>query len=460
MKSREQLLFSLNDVIKKFNYNIDDKKKIRSIGIKFMQKGFSPDRIKQIISGSFPISGLDDDELCMLTVALYDEFKNSSIKPEDYFSKSEIDTLKDFVKLDEEVNSFKLKAIKSENKEEYIGYISLYDIKKYFSNAILSYFYTTQRQAKYKTNAAGNVMVMPNLNEKSVKEISDLMYDNNFESNTITLNVRRIEGKQQNIKYDNDKMELEVVVDYDETSDKETWLDCIDGWHRTNSAVWAVDRAIKTNKTLTDELIVVVKNLNSSEARSFIAREDKRNKLDKNYAKSLDIRDLYISVAKGINDYGLDTDNVLKNKIGETEKEVKFLDKYTTYNDIVEGLKLTEFDFRNSYYRKENIRIIVENISDFLNYVIGKKYGDNVERVKEETIFLHPKMFIAYISMCSVLNDKKIDKNIIEKMFDYIQNNKDFIINEFGLNNKKIKNNMLYNHFNKLTNRFCGFGIL
>lgn len=449
MQPLDNFKFNLQNLIDNYEFKREDRQEMSK---RFKEKGFQAGLPNQVLGGSFPIDGLDENELLMFSMVFYDLTKEEKINPKEFFYEKRIKELENLQYIGQEIpSSFEIYVTKNPKKDEYTGYIDLYTLADLYATKRLSYNFQTQRQARYKRNAVGDLMISPSLNNHAVKEMSDLMFENKFESNSIVFNVRQIENKTPQVSFEElAKLptgeafgKLTITINYDENSEYETYMDCIDGWHRTNAAIWAVRKARREEKLLTDQLIVVIKQLTPPEARGFIAREFKQNKLNEEYRKALEDEDKLNSIIDSINNYGTSDTNILKNKIGETLKEVEFLNKYTTVEYMREGLSLSSFQFDNLFVTKQNIKLIVDVISEILGYIVYKKF-DNDLKLAEKSIYFNSKMFVGYIALAEYLQNKKESQG---ELISIIMDELNIDEKQLGLNNQQIHAKKIYNYF-------------
>lgn len=447
MKSRETLLDNLQLIINKNDYN---KSMINDLAMKFNEKGFSMQRPNQIFGGASPLESLEKKELLALTKGIYDITKDKNINPKEYFSAAELEAFKKYKKAKEEIKDKLIlkNAVQIDDLQWICPFWSLEEIYEAHNNAQLSYNFNTQREATYKETKTGEIIITATLNKESVKEIADEMYANKFTPNLITLNIRLIEGKKPNIKYNENTKDLAITPDYDFNSNNTTFIDMIDGWHRTNGSLWAVDRAKQENKKLKGGLVVLITCMTEEEAKNYIARESKKNDMSKEYIKSL-TNDDYNKIARNINDYGDDNNNILKDKIANTREELKYTDKFTTMEIIREGLKQTDLDIKDALDVRMKLPKMIEIITILINYILKYKFKNDINELKESA-FLQPNIFVGYIAIADELKNEKeyLDKllKVVDKLIS--KPNKDF--SGLGIYSKQLQNKKIYEYFKNL----------
>lgn len=451
MKSREELFDNLQIIINNNDYN---KQLINKLSIKFDEKGFSMKRPNQIFGGVVPLESLDNTELLALTKGLYDLAKDNKdiINPKYYFSDSEIVRFESYQKPKEErEDSLTLKNVVQIDDLQWIcPFWSLEEIYTAHNNAQLSYNFNTQRQATYKKTKTGDTLVTATLNKESVKDISEEMFQNKFTPNLITLNVRLINGKKPNIKYNESTRELIITPEYDFDLDNTTFIDIVDGWHRVNGALWSIDKAQQENKQLKGGLIVSITCMTETEARNYIAREAKRNDMSEEFTKAL-TNDDYNKIVSEINDFGNENSNILKNKIANTREELVYTNKLTTSEVIREGIKQTDIDIKDALEVKMTVPKLIEIITMLINYIKKYKFNNDASRMSE-SVFLQANMFVGYIA---IANKLKNDKDYMDKILRIAElldskDHKEFV--GLGIYTKQLQQKKIYEYFKSIVN--------
>lgn len=458
MKSREELLDNLQIIINNNDYN---KQLINKLSIKFDEKGFSMQRPNQIFSGSAQLESLGNTELLTLTDGLYNLTQNNKnlINPKDYFSDSEIVRFESYQRpIEEQKDSLILKNVVQIDDLQWIcPFWTLEEIYNAQNNAQLSYNFNTQREATYKKTATGDILIAATLNKESVRDISEEMFENKFTPNLITLNVRLIDGKKPRLKYNENTKELIIKPQYkfvEEDGESEiilddtTFIDILDGFHRINGALWAIEKAKQENKQLKGGLIVSIICMTEAEARNYIAREAKRNDMSEEFTKAL-TNDDYNKIVAQINDYGDKNTNILKNKIADTREELNYTDKLTTSAVIREGIKQTDIDIKDAIEIKMMIPRMIEIINMLISYILRYKFNSDMSKMSESA-FLQPNIFVGYIA---IANKLKNDKDYMDKIFKIAElldnkDRKDFV--NLGIYSKNLQQKKVYEYFENI----------
>ena len=232
--------------------------------------------------------------------------------------------------------------------DQWVTVINTDKLFELYKNQIINYNKNTQRPVIVKEKG-GVTEYKIFVNKQSIEEISSLMKQNLFVPNDITLNMN-IDNPEIDFEYKNGK-----IIVYSGL------LDIIDGYHRY--------RAIIKNKLEDDTfeftMVLNVMNFDEVKACTYIAQQDKRNKINKTVTRTMDATNPINTLIQRLNE---DTRCYISGKIGRTEtdkinsiwlfelidscykikdrSEIISLHKYlkNIFNTIVED-ELMEYDF-------------------------------------------------------------------------------------------------------------------
>lgn len=234
----------------------------------------------EMLIGIRSIDTLTDEEMYWLVTAL-NEFRvhleagarYDSIILDRYFSNQEHTRYKnsEWKKKENNIYPIEFDNLIKVTDDQWVGVLSADRLLNLYNNQIINYNTSTQRNPIVQITANG-VRVKPNLVKKSVEEIKGLMHKDLFIPNDISLNLN----------LDNDELEYEInennIVLYNGQ------LDIIDGYHRFRGIILEKIE----NPNFTYNTVVNFMNFDEQKACRFIAQEDKRNKINKQYVRSLD----------------------------------------------------------------------------------------------------------------------------------------------------------------------------
>jgi hypothetical protein len=159
-----------------------------------------------------------------------------------------------------------------------------------------------------------------------VAEIADSMIDEKYHMNAIRWNVRK-ENRQEKLKYNPTKRQLIIKVD------EFTNIDIIDGMHRTGGAI----KAIQAKPELKKGLSIYISYEDEPIAREIIEQESKATPLSPNWTAVLSNKDVNMEITKEINERT--GRNALFHKLTYEQKEIRYGDKFTTFEIFAKGVE-------------------------------------------------------------------------------------------------------------------------
>lgn len=221
-------------------------------------------RFNGIVLGMLDAHSLSDEELYWFA-----EYPGTKINVNDYYSDKEI---KNYSTSKANKQKFKYPIIFENvlrvDADQWVTTITVKELCELYNNNILIYNPATQRNPKVK-NVGGFTTYRININRRSVLQIRNLLERNLFISNDLSLNIRGA--------YRYDSLENEIIIEED-------GLDVIDGFHR----LMAIIELSVTDPEFDETFILNLMNFSEEKAKRFIAQQDKRNKINRSYSRSLD----------------------------------------------------------------------------------------------------------------------------------------------------------------------------
>lgn len=444
MMNERELEEKLLIILKEY-YN--DNRLIEKLSSAFTRKGLARDIPNKLFMELTTLGQLNTIQLAWLTIKLseYTDEKGNrlfkDLEPTKYFTEIEIKNVNEYVNFDEKIDCLIFRDVyMNEDGTQFIcPFCDVNTVTKYKKNELFSYEFETQREGNIRLiGTEGAISREIYTNPKSVDAIADLIYENKFTANLITLNIPMLGLKnEEDYKYDKEKRILKITPHYDATQNNLTYVNVIDGWHRLCGAEKAVERAKAENegRKLTNGFIIAINLMTPMEAKKHFKRENTYNPIDKNYLESFELTDesRFIESIVGYTDI----DNIFKNNVMRTYEETKS-SKYLTYYKVLEdGLRYTNIDCKNMKSIKYRVPIIVRFINNFVNYMINFYGYNDWKELRNKTNLLDMNIFIGYIKIASLIQDEIDVDDYVEKLADIIVNDK--IENELktmGLNNK------------------------
>ncbi len=283
---------------------------------------------------------------------------------------------------------------KNNGIETWICIVTYKDLYNMMKSGSLYYNMATQR-AGVMRRFGKEMLVVPYLNETSIKEIKDTMSKNEFYANMISFNVTP--DYNEKLEYSPSDRVLRINTDTFQVS-------IIDGMHRISAAM----RAIEENPNLQGELFLKVTSMSVEKAQSFIRQESKSNAQDKDALEKYNPTNKITMFINNINTMFTEEANVLKGKI---DMEVNTPDTWIPFDLFKEGLILSGFMNKiNETDSKKELENIEKYIVNFF-----KKFYDGA---KEKKIEIGEENTVG-----EYLNDPVFIMGLLSTAFKYFKNN-------------------------------------
>ena len=415
-----KLEIELNKVIKR---EFDNQELKRELNNEYLKKGLSPKNIALLFDEKKFINQLNEFELIAFTKSCYKYFNNTVYNPEKYFSNMTLEGYRNYIFVNEEINIIKFHNFIEVNDSEYQGVVSYKQIYELMNNGLLIYDMNCQREATYQRLGKDNWIKTPTIDSKSVANMERLILEGKLETSQIVLTLLIDDETIPKFKFD------KLYENIGDITCQTLTLN--DGTHRVLAICKAIaNNLVKNNKYIEGSIGVRLIIADLQRAKSIMAQSFMRSDVSTDFKKSITEDDKSIFLDKIINN-----SKVLKDNVGVTYEEAKFLNKKTYRTLLLDILKYIDIDYNNKsevLIKSKKIAEQVDILNDFIetdNMVI---YG----------LFL----YLAY--KITELDKEEID--IYYKVSETIEDLTEQQIKEWGLNNKNIKLNSIINSFNKL----------
>lgn len=437
----------LDDILENEKY-YNDINLINYLSSAFATKGLPRDIPNKLFMELTTLGQLTEIELIFLVQTLYDykvkgERIFKDLEPKEWFSDNKIKDVYEYVNKEEIYDTIILNNVDKLSDYQYIcTFCSVNDIAKYRKDELFSYNFKTQREPKFRPiGTEGAVAKEIFTNPKSVKAISELIYENSFTPNMLTLNVPLIDGKSPNVIYDKSKRTMVIKPNYDTSAEDYTTVNVVDGWHRISGAYDAVERAKKEGKELVNGFVLSINLMTPDEAEFHFERENRYNPISENYLSTFEVSDTSKFIKTMVN-YSKE-DNIFKNNVSRTYEETKAYKKLTYYKVLEDGVKQTDIDVKNILSQKYTISKIVKFITEFI------KYAKSNKDFNEDLLSIN--VFIGYLVIASRIKSDDEIADYIESLYIALDDEKvKNDLKEMGLNNKHYSAKKIADYFNEL----------
>lgn len=376
---------------------------------------------------------LPDVEQCAILSVVFQVTNDDRINPKNYFEQKLITKSSKFKKTYEGVSfPYTLKGrVLASSDQDYLCQMSYKEIKALWDNKLLGYNFELQRKPKEKVNAEGKIIKVPKVTQKSVKEITQLMKDGKFRSNTIVFNLL-MDGRDQ-VLYDEEDGQLTIVSGE---------LDIIDGFHRLS----AILNVLEDDPEHDAYMDVAIKHLSFEDARFYLGQINKMSKFDKTFVRSLMNTELSDKIVAD-----LEKKSSLKGRI-TTDTTVSKRKTYLTNFAIMSESIKEIFDPQNNKDRID----VTEVLTNFFDYLIDYYediFSANLEKLtqaREKTLMNYHNTFVGLIVIAKALYDKygkDIPSSEIVRVIDSIDFSREgeygqLFITSSKQNSKQVKRNI------------------
>jgi len=259
---------------------------------------------------------------------------------------------------------------KSNNEESWMCIVTYKQIYEWMKTGKLVYNMETQRQGVMR-KIGKEMIVVPYINEKSIKEIKQDMLNSEFSSNMICINITQ--DYNNKLEYNQTDRILTIDTNIFEVA-------VTDGWHRCSAAMGAIEK----NKNLYGELYLKITNTSIEKAQKFIRQQSKTNTMDEEYFEKFNPNNKITMVINNINSMGSINTNVLYNKI---DTGVNSPDTWILFENFKEGLYLSGFiDEINKTTTNKQVMDIENFIVKFFDTFYKIAEDNNIKVVEDETL--------------------------------------------------------------------------
>ena len=406
---REDLDIRLNDLFSKILNKNMGRKIIEQTGEVISKKrNYLKAATHSILLQQRPLSDVSDKEIYWVIDGLNETLSENGesnlvkdFKIKDIFTDKEIQkySKSKFENVTETIYPISFKVLKISD-DQWLSTISSKKLFELYKNQIINYNKNTQRPLKEVTKH-GIKTYKINKNKQSVNSIKEDLKKGLFIPNCLTFNINM----------DNPSNEYYVDEENGELVLENGQFDLIDGFHRYS----AITELLLENPDIEFNFGIWIMNFDENKSCRFIAQEDKRNKINKTYTKSLD---------------ALNGDNFSSRivQVLNENNNSPFKGKLTRYNDSNINYDDVVITINDNF--KCNTRMEANKTSDNIikSFELLEDNGIDISN-------LNSNLIIFTIVGISLLLSNNIDENtFIEKVKLYI--NSDNVLNT----NRKIIN--------------------
>ena len=395
---REDLDIRLNDLFTKILNKNMGRKIIEQTGEVISEKrNYLKAATHSILLQQRPLSDVSDKEIYWVIDGLNETLsKNGELnlvkdfKIKDIFTDKEIQkySKSKFENVTETIYPISFKVLKISD-DQWLSTISSKKLFELYKNQIINYNKNTQRPLKEVTKHGVKTYKI-NKNKQSVNAIKEDLKKGLFIPNCLTFNINMDNPSNE---YYVDEENRELVLENGQ-------FDLIDGFHRYS----AITELLLENPDIEFNFGIWIMNFDENKSCRFIAQEDKRNKINKTYTKSLD---------------ALNGDNFSSRiiQVLNENNNSPFKGKLTRYNDSNINYDDVVITINDNF--KCNTRMGANRLSENIikSFEILEDDGIDITNLNSNEII------VSLVGISLLLSNEIEDKTFVSKVKTYINSN-------------------------------------
>lgn len=395
---REDLDIRLNDLFSKILNKNMGRKIIEHTGEVISKKrNYLKAATHSILLQQRPLSDVSDKEIYWVIDGLNETLSKNGesnlvkdFKIKDIFTDKEIQkySKSKFENVTETIYPISFKVLKISD-DQWLSTISSKKLFELYKNQIINYNKNTQRPLKEVTKH-GIKTYKINKNKQSVNAIKEDLKKGLFIPNCLTFNINM----------DNPSNEYYVDEENGELVLENGQFDLIDGFHRYS----AITELLLENPDIEFNFGIWIMNFDENKSCRFIAQEDKRNKINKTYTKSLD---------------ALNGDNFSSRivQVLNENNNSPFKGKLTRYNDSNINYDDVVITINDNF--KCNTRMEANRLSENIIKSFEILEDDNIDITNLNS----NEIIVSLVGISLLLSDEIDNNTFVSKVKTYINSN-------------------------------------
>ena len=395
---REDLDIRLNDLFSKILNKNMGRKIIEQTGEVISKKrNYLKAATHSILLQQRPLSDVSDKEIYWVIDGLNETLSENGesnlvkdFKIKDIFTDKEIQkySKSKFENVTETIYPISFKVLKISD-DQWLSTISSKKLFELYKNQIINYNKNTQRPLKEVTKHGVKTYKI-NKNKQSVNAIKEDLKKGLFIPNCLTFNINM----------DNPSNEYYVDEENGELVLENGQFDLIDGFHRYS----AITELLLENPDIEFNFGIWIMNFDENKSCRFIAQEDKRNKINKTYTKSLD---------------ALNGDNFSSRivQVLNENNNSPFKGKLTRYNDSNINYDDVVITINDNF--KCNTRMEANRLSENIIKSFEILEDDNIDITNLNS----NEIIVSLVGISLLLSDEIDNNTFVSKVKTYINSN-------------------------------------
>lgn len=343
----------------------------------------------ELVSNPDKIDNLEDEQIAVIINAIYEITQDERIIPRTFFAPKEIKAIAkyEFEQIQQAALPYTIENVLAmPTNKDFLTIMSYQELASLWHGKVITYNYDTQRLSKKRLNAKGKTIEKPDVNTKSVKNITRLMLEGKYKPDTILLNV--LVNGSDHIAYDSGELTI-----YEGTE-----INLIDGMHRLQ----AILNVIEEDPNYEGYINVSIKYYPLAEAQFALGQVNTVNRFDKTLVKHYMGETQGAQIAKSLmNIPELHKRISIKTSL---DKKLNLLTNFAVLSDSIEAI----FEPESSKDRYD----ITEVLTKFFSYMIGafpNEFGTNLKtrtEIAKTSWITHHNLFVGFVVIAKKLYDK------------------------------------------------------
>lgn len=412
---KEKLIQVLNNELNTHSLDKEFQERMTEI---LEKRNLEVGEITRLLRKMSPLEMQDEMTLYFVADSMHKVLGIKMTNPERYYTEPEIENYKSkAIKREDKIEyPLRFKPVIKINENEYTLKMNEKQIDDLFAKRILTYNPAIQRPLK----TSGDI----DINKTSIKEIAHRIIEGEQKIDHITINV--LDNGEDVIEYDEETLELVICSGE---------LNIIDGFHRS----MGVKRALSLKPDIKFNLGVDITNYDEDDGNDFIVQKDKRNPINKSYIKRKDPNRLENKILDRLDDKKkCDIAGLISFKRVEVNKG-----NALTTTDILIGAIEHNFKFEWKAEAMKAGRFLVKFFNLLVSY-FPEELRKNIAKGRDENYVNHLNTFIGYVAIASEIMDKNNWEDILEDTLNNINFNKDNLEwKEIDITKKKLTKSLI-----------------
>ncbi|MCG7406391.1 DNA sulfur modification protein DndB [Paenibacillus sp. ACRRX] len=340
----------------------------------------------EILVNNEILDSLPEEEIIVIMNTVYEVTNDDRMNPQHHFKPRDIKKALSYFREDELQAAYPYtlqNVISAPTGRDYVTIMSFKELRALWESKIITYNFSTQRLSKKKVRKDGEIVEKPDVNLKSVKNISRLMVEGKYKADTILLNIL-VDG-HDDIQYNDGKLTIQ----------EGTTVNLIDGMHR----VQAILNVLEEDPQYEGFINVSIKHYPLQEAQFLLGQINTVNRFDKTLVKHYMAESIGSQVTKEL----MNIPELRKRVSIKTtlDKKMNYLTNFSILSESIESI----FQPQNNKDRYD----ITEVLTKFFGYLIPafeEEFLTHTKEVAKTSWVNHHNTFVGYIVIAKKLFDK------------------------------------------------------